>query len=83
MVYFPTKNPNLGKFWRVLQKKMLVYFIDIGYILQPLGILYGQLVYIEVTFSRFGMLFQEKSGNPGLSYDFGIYVQPHRQRCGT
>jgi hypothetical protein len=23
MVYFQTKNPNLGKFWRVLQWKML------------------------------------------------------------
>jgi hypothetical protein len=27
---FSTKNPNLGKFWRVLQLKMLVYFMVIG-----------------------------------------------------
>jgi hypothetical protein len=27
IVCFQTKNPNLGKFWRVLQWKMLVYFM--------------------------------------------------------
>jgi hypothetical protein len=31
--YFQTKNPNLGKFWRVLQWEMLAY------------IFYGDLVY--------------------------------------
>jgi hypothetical protein len=31
-VYCQTKNPNLGKFWRVLHWKMLVYF-------------YGRLIY--------------------------------------
>jgi hypothetical protein len=40
---------------------MLVYFMSIWYTyLQPLGIFYGYQVY----FSRFGMLQQEKSGNP-------------------
>jgi hypothetical protein len=29
MVYFQTKNPNLGKFLRVLQRKVLVYFVAI------------------------------------------------------
>jgi hypothetical protein len=33
MVYFQTKNPDLGKFWRALQWKMLVYFMDIWHIL--------------------------------------------------
>jgi hypothetical protein len=28
MVCFQTIDPNLGKFWRILQWKMLVYFID-------------------------------------------------------
>jgi hypothetical protein len=42
MVYFETKNPNLGKFRRVLQcKKMLVYFMEIWYILRPFGIFCG------------------------------------------
>jgi hypothetical protein len=33
MVYFRTKNRNLGKFWRTLQWKMLVYFMDFWSIL--------------------------------------------------
>jgi hypothetical protein len=36
MVYFKTKNPNLGKFWRALDWKMLIY-------LWPLEIFYGHL----------------------------------------
>jgi hypothetical protein len=39
----------------------LVYFTAIWYILWALGIFYGYLV----IFSRFGMLWPEKSGNPG------------------
>jgi hypothetical protein len=39
----------------------LVYFMAIWYILGPFGLLYGYLVY----FSRFGILYKEKSGNPG------------------
>jgi hypothetical protein len=42
-----------GKFWRVLQWKIL-------HILWPFGIFFGYFVY----FSRFGMLYHEKSGNP-------------------
>jgi hypothetical protein len=41
----------------------LVYFTAIWYILWPFGIIYGNLVY----FSRFGMLYKEKSGNPVYS----------------
>jgi hypothetical protein len=36
------------------------YFTGVWYILWPFGIFYGYLVY----FSRFGTLYQEKSGNP-------------------
>jgi hypothetical protein len=39
---------------------MLVYLMGIWSILLPFGIFYGYLVY----FPRFGMLYQEKSGNP-------------------
>jgi Mg2+/Co2+ transporter CorB len=31
MVYFQTQHSNWGKFWRVLEWKMLVYFMDIWY----------------------------------------------------
>jgi hypothetical protein len=69
MVYFPTKNPNLGKFWKVLQWTMMVF-------LGPFCLFYGQMVYLLsgqlvctfyahlIYFSRFGMLYREKSGNP-------------------
>jgi hypothetical protein len=38
MVYFQTKNPHLGKFWRVFQWEMLVYFIAVWSILRAIGI---------------------------------------------
>jgi hypothetical protein len=34
MVSFQTKNPNLGKFWRAVHGKMLIYFMAIWNILQ-------------------------------------------------
>jgi hypothetical protein len=71
MVYFQTKNTNLGKFWRVLKLKMLVYFIHIGSIFRPFGIFYSHLVYFPsfwYIFNPFGMLYQEKSGDPGSGW---------------
>jgi hypothetical protein len=47
---------------------MLVHFLAIWSILRPFRKCYGLLVYfvvILVHFSRFGVLFKEKSGNPG------------------
>jgi hypothetical protein len=41
MVYFQTKNRNLDKYWRALQWKMLVYFMDIWYILRPVDVFNG------------------------------------------
>jgi hypothetical protein len=41
--FFLTKNPNLGKFWRVFQWKMLVYFMDAGSILRPFAKFCGHL----------------------------------------
>jgi hypothetical protein len=66
MVYFQTKNPTLGKFWSALEWKMLVYFIFMIY--------YGHLVYLMTIWKfmgilvyppHFGILYHEKSGNPG------------------
>jgi hypothetical protein len=67
MVCFQTKNPNLGKYVE-------------GNILNNVGIFYGHLVYLMAIwyilwsfvifvghfyiFSRFGMSYQERSGNP-------------------
>jgi hypothetical protein len=39
---FLNRNPNLGKFWRVLQWKMLLYFKAVWYI-------YCYLVYFTVV----------------------------------
>jgi hypothetical protein len=73
MVYFKTKNPNSGKFGWAFEWKILVYFMVIWNILQSFGIFYGHLVYlwpfgnvvvICYIFPRFGILRQEKSGNP-------------------
>jgi hypothetical protein len=44
MVYFQTKNTNLGKFWRALQWKMLAYFIAAWTILLLSGVFCGRLV---------------------------------------
>jgi hypothetical protein len=63
MVYFQTKNSNLGKFCWACKWKMLEYFMANYYILWPFGIFYGHLV-IWYIFQSFGILYREKSGNP-------------------
>jgi hypothetical protein len=68
MFCFQTKNPNLGKFWRVLQWKILVDVMIIWSILLPMETFYGHLVDFVVIwyiFPHFGILYQGKSGNPG------------------
>jgi hypothetical protein len=56
MVYFQTKNPNLGKFWRVLVRKMLLYFMAICNIICPFGIFYDHLVHIVFIWYIFPVL---------------------------
>jgi hypothetical protein len=66
MVHCQTKNPRLGKLCRVLQWKVVVYFMAVWSIVRPFGIFCGHLVYFAAIryISRFGILHQEKSGNP-------------------
>jgi hypothetical protein len=62
MVYFTTKYRNLGKFW-----KMLTYFMAIWNILPTFWIFYDNFVhfvFIWYIFSRFGIMYQDLSGNP-------------------
>jgi hypothetical protein len=57
MVSFQTKNPNLGKFWRALDWKMLIYFMAIWKSLWRFGIFYDHLVhfgFVWYIFSGFG-----------------------------
>jgi hypothetical protein len=70
MVCSQTKNPNLGKFWRELDWKMFIYFMAIWNILWRFGIFYDHLVhfgFIGYIFTGCGIMYQEKSGNPGCN----------------
>jgi hypothetical protein len=67
MLYFKSKNINFGVFWKALEWKFLVYFMAnccilwaFVYILWP----FGNFVIFGYIFPRFGMLYQEESGNP-------------------
>jgi hypothetical protein len=68
MVCFQTKNPYLGKFWRVLEWKILVYFMTIfDRILMLLEIFNGLLVYFVrhlVYFPPFWYFVQRKIWQP-------------------
>jgi hypothetical protein len=67
MVYFQTKNQNLGKFLRALDWKMLTLFMASRNFLKTFGEFYDHLVHfvlILYIFSGFGITYQEKSGNP-------------------
>jgi hypothetical protein len=44
MVCFQTKNSYVGKFWRVLEWKCLIYSMTIWNILRPFCAVYGHLV---------------------------------------
>jgi hypothetical protein len=71
MVYFQTKNPNLGKFWMALiSEKVGILYGRLEYDTANLyfyGNMYGNLVAIWHILPYFGKLCQEKSGNPGVS----------------
>jgi hypothetical protein len=68
----------LGKFRRVLQWNMLVYFSAIWYILWPFGVYFVTIWYIlrlfiNYTYRRFGTFCQEESGNPGRNWSRKLY----------
>jgi hypothetical protein len=87
MAYFQPKNPNLVTFWRVLQWKMLVYFMAIWSILQPLGMYifhpFGLFSGYLVSIFPFCIAYQEKSGNPANDPLLSTlkYVASRRQGC--
>jgi hypothetical protein len=59
MVCFQTKNSNLGKLWRVLLWKILLYFMTVWPILRPLEIFHFHLIYFVAIWyivPRFGIL---------------------------
>jgi hypothetical protein len=76
MACFLTKNPNLGKLLRASDWKMLIYFITIWNMLWIFGIFYDHsvhFVFIWYIFSSFGIMLQEKSGNPDWDTFWAIF----------
>jgi hypothetical protein len=68
MVCFQTKNPDLGKKIKASDWKILIYFMAIWNILWIFGTFCDHsvhIVFIWYIFSCFGIMHQEKSGNPG------------------
>jgi hypothetical protein len=66
---FSNQKSQFGKFCRALDWKMLTYFMAIGNILRTFEIFYDTLVhfvFIWYIFYGFGIIHQEKSGNPGV-----------------
>jgi hypothetical protein len=63
MVYFQTKNPNLGKFCRALEWEMLLYFKAMWNIFKPFGIFYGNVDNL-VCFSPFWYIVPRKIWQP-------------------
>jgi hypothetical protein len=68
MAYFHTKNPTLGRFWRVLQWKMLLRYIY-GHLVYftAIWLVCGLLIYFKniwYIFSLLGLLYQEKFWQP-------------------
>jgi hypothetical protein len=83
MLYFQTKNPNLKKFWSALEWKMFEYVMPIWNMLLMLtfGMFlwsFGNFVAFWYIFSRFGILYQQKSGNPELD---GLTTCPESIVC--
>jgi hypothetical protein len=65
-VYFQTKNPDLGKCLRAVQRKMSVYSVAIWSILQLFGIFSGHLVFFWLfgIFSPFWYVVPRKIWQP-------------------
>jgi hypothetical protein len=60
MVYFQTKNPNLGKFFQVLEMEN----VDIVYgHLDNITVILVYFMVIWYVFSRFGILHRENLGS--------------------
>jgi hypothetical protein len=80
MVYFQTKVSNLGKFVYICVnfEEMLAYFMAIWNLLRPYGIFLWHLIYsvgIWYILAHFGMLHDEKSGNPGTDPQLSLLAR--------
>jgi hypothetical protein len=65
LVCFQTKPPVLVHFGSSLNGKISIYFMTVCFISWQFGICFGNLL----KYPHFGILCQEKSGNPGLLHN--------------
>jgi hypothetical protein len=72
---FKVKNPNLSNFWRFLQWKMLVSFMPMWSVLLVFFLAFWYILRLSGTFFCLGMLYLEKSGNPGQSHSSLSYTE--------
>jgi hypothetical protein len=63
MVYFQTKYPNLGKFWRALDWKILIYFMAIANIWLTFGIFYDHFLHFLFIWYIFPILVSRAKKN--------------------
>jgi hypothetical protein len=61
---FSNQKFQFGLILQGLSMEWKVYFMAIWSILRPCSIFCGHFIYFMVIFFRFGMLCQDKSGNP-------------------
>jgi hypothetical protein len=80
MVYFQTKNPNFGKFWRALDWEMLyIFYGNLECFTDNWDVLWSFGTFCDnlVQFSHFGITCQEKSGNPDID-DCSVCSYAHK-----
>jgi hypothetical protein len=61
MVYFKTKKPTFGKYWK---ENITAFYCHLVYFTYSHLVYFVAFMAIWYTFSRFGMLYHKKSGNP-------------------
>jgi hypothetical protein len=86
MVCFQTETPNLGKFLRALDWKVLIYFMAVCHILWTFGNFFDKSVHFVLIweiFSGFGITYQEKSGNPGVGTQIDARVREFSKSTPT
>jgi hypothetical protein len=76
MVCFQTKNPNWSTFWRVLQWRLVAYFMDTWSILWSFVTFYGHLVWLVVYIFPFWYFVPRKIWQPCIGCQRMFKVAP-------
>jgi hypothetical protein len=69
---FSNQNPSFGTFWKPFERKISISFLLNWNTLWPFDLFHGNLVHTcfgnSLKYPHFGILCQDKSGNPDLSW---------------